>query len=258
MSEQQPRSPYSSLRSWLPATDDDARERARALLDAHVAAAAQPAASRWRRRLRRPRSRGGWIAVAGATLVVAGAGAGVAALITRTAHTGHLPVYTAQGTLSPEFHVGSRATGYCFTASLATAAGDAYRCIAGNAINDPCFAPPHPDGTVACFIDPWHPVTLLSLDRPLPRHGPVAKDALPWVIETTDGRRCVFLTGATAPMANLRINYGCTDGSYLIGGVDRRNALWTIHSASGYRPDVPGHPAPLRRYPPVGIRQTIP
>ena len=114
------------------------------------------------------------------------------------------------------------------------------------------------NGTVACFIDPWHPVTLLRLDRPLPPHGPLPTGALPWAIETTDGRRCAFLTGAIAPMGGERINYGCVGGSYLLGSPDERTPPWTIRSAAGYRPDVPGHPTPIGRFPIVGIGLTVP
>jgi hypothetical protein len=255
MSDDDPRTPFSALRSWVPARDETARVRARALLDAEIAHAAEPAPGR---QPRRRFSRGRWTLSIGLAVMAAGAGAGVAALLQTTQHTGHLPVFTSSGKLSPQFHVGSRGTGYCFTASLATGASDAYRCIEGNLIHDPCFAPRHPDGTVACFLDPWHPVTLLRLDRPLPHHGPEPAGALPWAIETTDGRRCVFLTGATAPMGGERINYGCINGSFLIGDPSRRTPLWTIRSAPGYRPDVPGHPTPISHFAIVGILLTVP
>jgi hypothetical protein len=258
MSEDPTRSPFSALRASVPARNEAARERARVLLDEHIGAArAQlPASAQRRRRVRAPRGR--LIAVLAAAVVVAGAGGAVAAILLRTDHTGHLPVFTAQGALSSQFHVGSRGRGYCWTSSLATAATDAYRCIQGNAIHDPCFAAGPQARTVACFIDPWHAVTLLVLTRPLPAHAPAVRDALPWAIETSDGRRCVYLTGATAPMGGERINYGCVGGSYLIGSPDRRAPLWTIRSANGYVPDRPGHPTPIGRFPLVAIKLTVP
>ncbi|HLW93822.1 MAG TPA: hypothetical protein VKS25_00440, partial [Solirubrobacteraceae bacterium] len=240
MSEDPTRTPFSALRASTPAADDEPRARAREILDEHVAAAgaAEPA----RRRRRRPMPRTRWIASLGAAAVVAGGGVTLAAILLRTDHTGHLPVFTAQGTLSPRFHVADTGSGYCFTDSLATEARDAYRCIQGNALHDPCFAASTRARSVVCFLDPWHPVTLLRLTRPLPRHGPVPKLALPWAIITSDGRHCTFLTGATAPMGGERINYGCVAGSYLIGTPDRRNPLWTIRSARAYVPDQLGHP----------------
>ncbi|MGD0386369.1 MAG: hypothetical protein ABSB73_09555 [Solirubrobacteraceae bacterium] len=258
MTEKPSRTPFSALRAWVPTRDDAARERARLLLDERIDAEArgQLAAASRRRRVRAPRSR--LIALLAAVTVVAGAGGAIAAILTRTEHTGHLPVFTAHGELSPQFRVGSRGRGYCWTSSLATDETDAYRCMQGNAIHDPCFAAsPHAD-TVACFIDPWHPVTLLVLTRPLPTHAPATAEALPWAIETGDGRRCVYLTGATAPMGGERINYGCVGGSYLIGSPDRRAPLWTIRSANSYVPDRPGHPTPIDRFALVAIKLTVP
>jgi hypothetical protein len=252
------RSQFSALRALVEANAPAAREQARALLEAHVA---QSTSARQARRARRPWRRGQrrWVASLAGVLVVAGAGAGAAAILLRTEHTGHLPVFTARGTLSPQFRVGGRGVGYCWTASLATQAADAYRCMQGNTIHDPCFAPPRRRSVVACFIDPWHPVTLLTLSRPLPRHGPaISGPILPWAIETMDGRRCTFLTGATAPMGGQRINYGCIGGSLLIGDPNTRHPLWTIHSAAAYHPDALGHPAPLSRYPLARITETIP
>lgn len=193
-----------------------------------------------------------------ATLVVlVGASVAIASGFWRTQHTGHLPVFTAQGALNPRFHVGSTGRGYCWTDSLATNAGNAFRCFQGNEIHDPCFAASARARTVVCFLDPWHPVTVLHLTRPLPRHSRPAGRALPWAIETVDGRHCTFLTGATGLMGGRRVNYGCTDHSYLLGAPDAREPLWTIHSAKTYKPDRPGHPAPIASFPVVKIARTI-
>lgn len=241
--------PFSELRAWEPEQDEAARARARARLDERMRAGAQ------RSRALTPRRVAVLVAVG---IVVVGAGVALASGFWRTRHTGHLPVFTAQGTLSSAFHVAARGRGYCWTSSLASGEGDAYRCMQGNLIHDPCFAPAADATEVACFRDPWHPVTLLRLTRPLPKHDPTVKEVLPWAIETTDGRRCTFLTGATAPMGGERINYGCTDRSFLIGGPDRSRAVWTIRSARTYRPDDPRNPPSVTRFPLVGIAETVP
>ena len=259
MPEDPSRSPFSHLRASTPQRDEVAREHARERLHEHIRrsqASATPAP--WRRRPRLPVPRARLIGVLAASAVIAGAGGALAAILLRTEHTGHLPVFTSSGALSSQFHVGTRGRGYCWTSSLATDASDAYRCMQGNAIHDPCFAASAHARSVACFIDPWHPVTLLRLTRALPRHAAAVRGALPWAIETADGRRCVFLTGATAPMGGERINYGCIKGSYLIGSPDRRSPLWTIRSARRYVPDRPGHPTPIDRFPLVAIRLTVP
>jgi len=248
----EPKNPLSQLRSWEPDRDEDARARSRARLEAHIARAARPRA----RSVQFPRRR---LVLAVALLVIAvGAGVAIASGFWRTQHTGHLPVFTPQGTLNSRFHVGSTASGYCWTDSLATGAADAYRCMQGNSIHDPCFAAGPHSTSVACFLDPWHPVTILRLTKPLPTHGEPHGRVLPWAIDTTDGRRCTFLTGATAPMGGERINYGCTDHSYLIGAPDERHPLWTIRSAKTYKPDLPGHPTPITSFPLVNIARTVP
>jgi hypothetical protein len=251
------RAPFSELRAWVPVSDVGTRARSRERLDAHIASSG-----------RERRSLGAWLSArAGrrrmvgplvAAVAVLGAGVAVASQLLRTEHTAQLPVFAAAGQLSPQFRVGAHGSGYCWTASLATATTDAYRCMAGNAIHDPCFAASRHARTVACFIDPWHAVTMLSLTKPLPRHGPAFGPALPWAIETVDGRRCTFLTGATAAMGGERINYGCIHPrSLLIGGPDRRTSLWTIRSSRTYRPDAPGHPRPLSAFRLLQIKRTI-
>jgi hypothetical protein len=236
---------FAELRPWEPERDDDARNRALARLQARMS----PPRRAPRRRL---------VLAAALVVLAVGAGVAIASGFWRTVHTGHLPVFTSQGTLNPRFTVGTTARGYCWTDSLATGSKDAYRCFQGNLIHDPCFAPSPHARTVACFVDPWHPVTILDLTKPLPKHGPVDPRALPWAIQTTDGRHCTFLTGATAPMGGERINYGCTDRSFLIGAPNRSKPLWTIRSSRTYRPDPPGHPRPIASFPLAKIARTVP
>lgn len=250
----EPRHPYTALRAWEPARDPHARARARALLELHIEDAA--VRRRPRRSRRRPRPPRRWLVPVVTLIAVAGGGGAVAAVLLRTEHTAQLAVFTAQGRLAPRFHVGARARGYCWESSLAADTPNAYRCFRGNLILDPCFAPSAHARTVACFLDPWHPVTLLRLTRRLPRPGPpIQGTPLPWAIVTTDGRRCTFMTGATAPIAGERINYACSDHTYLIGSPHTRAPLWTIRSARRFT--LSEMHAPIRRFPLVGIRQTI-
>ena len=216
------RTPFSLLRASAPVRDEAARERARALLEAHVAGDGPRRArgccdagrlpSRWVGR-RSPR-RSSWPARERR----------LPRVLLRTEHTGHLPVFTPQGALSSQFHVGSRGVGYCWTASLATGGeSDAYRCMAGE--RDPrslLRVDPVNHATVACFIDPWHPVTMLRLDRPLPRHEPVVVE--PTAVGDRHDRRAPLRVpdgrdGADGRRADqLRLR---RSGSYLIGVPDR-------------------------------------
>ena len=259
-SEPEARSPYSALRAWEPARDPVARGRAQSLLQlridgARIDGAPQPHAASSPRRGRRPRLPRRWLAPAIALVVVAGAGGALAAVLLRTENTARLAVFTAQGKLAPRFHVGARGSGYCWELSIAANTKDAYRCFQGNLIEDPCFAASTHAHVVYCFFNPWARVTVLRLTRPLPKEPPLKGPVLPWAIVTTSGLRCVFLTGGTALVADQRINYGCTNGSYLIGAPNTRSPLWTIHSVRHFESDQMH--APISTIPTVAIRQTI-
>jgi hypothetical protein len=128
--------------------------------------------------------------------------------------------------------VTERVDGRCFAPSIAVEGRpDAWRCMSGNRIMDPCFEGWRDGATVlACARAPWAPsVALLTLTEPLPdapRPGAVGLDARPWALELADGSRCTFLTGATSAVAGLRVNYGCEGGAWIVGDVDRRSPVW--------------------------------
>ncbi|GMA14167.1 hypothetical protein E5F05_02955 (plasmid) [Deinococcus metallilatus] len=138
--------------------------------------------------------------------------------------------------------VTGRASGSCFAASVATSARpDAYRCSAGNAILDPCFASLGDRAPLACSRDPWSAnAVLLTVNKALPSNAKLAADpdyarSMPWALELANGQRCTLLTGATAPVAGLRINYGCPDGGVVAGGIDRTLPLWRVFYQTGNR-----------------------
>jgi hypothetical protein len=63
----------------------------------------------------------------------------------------------------------------------------------------------------------------------------------PWVVRTTTGKWCGFLSGVTGTIAGMRMNYGCVGGGTLIGTPKRSAAIWTIfyarsYTSSQYRP----------------------
>ena len=128
--------------------------------------------------------------------------------------------------------VSARAAGSCWTASLASSSRpDAWRCMAGNRIHDPCFAGfVGPDQVAACFASPWSSdVVLLALSGPLP--ADVARPGTllggpPWALELASGERCTMLTGATWAVAGLRVNYGCPGDVFVVGDLDRGGPAW--------------------------------
>jgi hypothetical protein len=104
--------------------------------------------------------------------------------------------------------------GNCWTTSIAAPDPHAYRCFAGNAILDPCFAPPTPPhpSEVACFAAPWSAPQTLRLTAPLPTGPPVGNPSRPWAFEAQGGVRCVATTGTVPQVAGVDLGYHCTDG----------------------------------------------
>jgi len=138
------------------------------------------------------------------------------------------------GRISNGLNAAEKASGTCFTESVASSSRpDAWRCMAGNAIMDPCFQNLMGDPKVlACTRDPWgNNVVLLSLTAPLPndRRKEVDRNAtLPWALELVTGQHCSLFTGATAPIAGMRINYGCPGGWNIVGDIDRSQPVWRV------------------------------
>ena len=137
--------------------------------------------------------------------------------------------------LSIGMAVTEKLTGTCFAPSIASSSRpDAWRCSSGNAILDPCYQRIMGDEKqLACPVGgPWPAnVALLTLNQPLPsesRKETSRETALPWALELANGQRCTLFTGATAPVAGMRINHGCTGGFQVVGDIDRSAPVWRV------------------------------
>ncbi|MFH1487038.1 MAG: hypothetical protein ABIH46_13280 [Chloroflexota bacterium] len=124
---------------------------------------------------------------------------------------------------SPAAPGGEECEGYCWTASLADRRSDAFRCMVGNRIFDPCFVV---EGKVICGANPVTKEAgcILKLTKPLPDVKTPASvpDNWAWIVELGDGTICSFMTGATAGVEGKRLNYGCsgktdTDTVWILG-----------------------------------------
>jgi hypothetical protein len=133
--------------------------------------------------------------------------------------------------------------GHCWTGSLAADRADAWRCIAGNAIYDPCFASAAAAGVVLCPNMQVTTDTEIHLTRALPAKqadsGKASVHNFPWLIELAassgsgrGGVFCEFNTGASAVVSNARMNYYCIGGSYSYDGLwglpTRKRPEWSI------------------------------
>jgi hypothetical protein len=138
------------------------------------------------------------------------------------------------GGLSKALSVSETANGNCFAESVADSSRtDAWRCSAGNAIHDPCFANIMGDSkTLACARNPWDgKVTVLTVSTPpdaSKRKQVPRTQAMPWALELANGDHCALFTGATAPIAGMRINYGCPGGGLVVGDIDRSQSVWRV------------------------------
>ena len=137
--------------------------------------------------------------------------------------------------LSIGMAVTQQVSGSCFTRSAASPTrDDAWRCSAGNAIMDPCYQRiMGNEKQLACPTGgPWTAnIVMLSLTQALPQaeHKAVSRDSsLPWALELANGQRCSLFTGATAPIAGMRINYGCPGGFVVVGDIDRSQPTWRV------------------------------
>jgi hypothetical protein len=113
----------------------------------------------------------------------------------------------------------ARLTGHCWTRSIAAPArADAYRCMAGDSIYDPCFAPPRAHAVV-CDVNPTtrNPGFAMRLTQPLPNEPVFASSvAMPWLVQLTDGEVCVPLTGTHEAMGRETIGYECSEARSLM------------------------------------------
>ena len=74
----------------------------------------------------------------------------------------------------------------------------------------------------------WH-ASHVTTPLPEANRKPVSvRDTQPWAIELSNGQRCTLFTGATAPIAGMRINYGCSGGFVAVGDINRTGPVWKI------------------------------
>ncbi len=101
--------------------------------------------------------------------------------------------------------------------SLALNRSDAWRCIVGNEIYDPCFSSAAHATSVICDASPKKPYGIeVTLSAPLPTHRKV-NDKQPWILTMGDGATCTFVTGGTFGIGNQRANYYCALNQWIIG-----------------------------------------
>jgi hypothetical protein len=160
--------------------------------------------------------------------------------------------------LSQPVAVAGTSKGICQVPSEADPSPNAFRCIGGNYIYDPCFGAY--EGSLICIGTPWSTtgisfsVTRFEFDLPTgevqwnPRSncprpgedspysspGAIAKKS-PWALELANGLHCIYAEGVTFEIAGERAEYGCfrhgtriDDGPWIIGQPDRSSEPWVV------------------------------
>ncbi len=127
-------------------------------------------------------------------------------------------------------------SGYCWTNSIAASRKDAWRCMVGNQIFDPCFTRGR---SVICGADPatGGQGFLLALSRPLPAPdaAAVGEENTGWLIELPGGIFCNRATGARGIVEGQMTTYYCTsrsnDDSTAVLGELKTGRVWTADVA---------------------------
>jgi hypothetical protein len=103
-------------------------------------------------------------------------------------------------------------TGNCWVNSIAQPfREDAWRCMVGNSIYDPCFST-NQDGVVFCQMNPLKITSfIINLTEPLPTAKVPAEkqDNWAWFIKLKDGTYCSPFTGTRLPVGTDIAYYGC-------------------------------------------------
>lgn len=132
-----------------------------------------------------------------------------------------------KGALAPGMHVASTSSGYCWGESIAVA-GE-YRCMAGNGINDPCWAKPYSKGrVVGCVLEPWDKgVHVIRMTKKLPKVAKpksLTSTRFAWAIELSSGMLCSLAQGTEALIEHKAMPYWCRKGA--AGEINRSSEPW--------------------------------
>jgi len=142
--------------------------------------------------------------------------------------------FTATG--RPTIRITRTVRGECFAGSSAIVRRDAWRCVAGRYIDDPCFSSVRAPGFVLCPPAAWNRFgTRINLITPLPtpsghRRTP-STSGIPWGIRTVSGLRCEPITAGGFLVGRLRSNFSCPRRQLLWGAPMRRFSPWRIFVA---------------------------
>jgi len=138
--------------------------------------------------------------------------------------------WTSSGEVASGLHVSASVTGHCWTSSEAVSSSSAFRCMSGNDIYDPCFAPSSTATRVLCVAAPWEPeVRMMQLTQTLPAQtGPSITSITPWGFQLANGSLCELVQGAGSSVDGIALTYTCGPSSGGAGKLDTSSEPWTV------------------------------
>lgn len=124
--------------------------------------------------------------------------------------------------------------GYCLQHSSKITREDAWRCMAGNQVYDPCFINTYGTKKQAiCPLSPWFSDSVrIKFEKPLHGDG-VRHESLdmsrhyPWAVKLPDGSACYAVEPGDF-YEGLPVRYFCSQDKILIGDLRRCAAKWKI------------------------------
>lgn len=131
-----------------------------------------------------------------------------------------------------DIRVISMRDGVCFYASRVNVGrSDAFRCLSGQMILDPCFVgPAFPRREALCPVADLSEAILLRVkgDFPSERNPDSAPRSLPWRMELIGSIACTREEGALPDFAGQRLAYSCSNERRAAGTFDRRSGAWKV------------------------------
>jgi hypothetical protein len=127
-----------------------------------------------------------------------------------------------------------RAAGDCPAPSMVAHRTGAWRCTVDGQEFDPCFAiGSRPTDGILCDAHPLDAGSglLIELTKPLPTVLWPDHPATPWFLLLADSSTCMHVTGPPVDGDGDRVTYACSDGSVIIGGV-QRGTTWSAYKTT--------------------------
>jgi hypothetical protein len=114
---------------------------------------------------------------------------------------------------------------------------DAWQCVAGKRVLDPCFIKPYLKAkTAICPVSPWQSQAIkIKLIAPFPTVRTNEQENLdmseddPWAITLTDGTNCLIIPAAKNFLIHgQNVKYSCDNHGFLLGHIQRCNLIWKM------------------------------